>query len=133
RLNATLRHKAAGFTVMTLVQRALAESGATAWVCENDSLALLCLQCLHNLTPTPSPPPALVGFDNTLSAVQQHLTSYDFDSDAAAAAMLHHLLNWHRHPQAAASDRPTTIPGFLCSRRSTATRLHVCDIGDAEC
>lgn len=119
----TIRHKQRLLAIEQLVLSALRHRIATAWVAENDALALLCMECLERIPGNRTEKrPALAAFDNTIEAIQNELTSYDFDYPGAVSAMMGHLLNWQVPAYQRASSRPTTIPGFLCVRASTRER-----------
>ncbi|MBD3240071.1 MAG: GntR family transcriptional regulator [Chitinivibrionales bacterium] len=100
----------------------LARANATAWVGDNDELALAALEYLERHHPRGNVPIAVVGFDDSIEAVGAGLTSYDFNGQACAAAAMNHILwpNRFRH-----EPNPQPIEGFVVQRRSTAVRVAI--------
>jgi DNA-binding LacI/PurR family transcriptional regulator len=86
--------------------RCIEQKEITAWVGANDTLALHALDYLQSLDPPPSI--AVAGFDDTHEGLINHLTSYHFDLDMCARAMITHVIN------------PRTIPGW---RKATPYRI----------
>lgn len=97
-----------------------ARADATAWVGDNDEIALAALAYLERYYSHGNLPIAVVGFDDSIEAVGAGLTSYDFNGQACAAAALNHILwpNRYRH-----EPNPQPIEGFVVQRRSTAVRV----------
>jgi len=79
-----------------LCKKALQNPKITAWVAENDDLAIRCMQYLKTIPPT-GRRIAIAGFDDGIKGRVQKLTSYNFKFEALARQMLDHVL--HPNPQ----------------------------------
>lgn len=101
-----------------LFERALSDPAVTAWVCNNDTVAL---EALHYLALRRYEVPghiALVGFDDTQEAFMEGLTSYSFDPTGLAQAMLNQVL-LPMDQRRTAAPRPMSLGGFVNERLTT--------------
>jgi len=107
------------------LDRAVAEAvlpaigSATAVVGASDDLALACLSALRNAGRRVPQELSVVGFDDTPEAAASDLTSYNFDSQAAAQAMPNHILQ--PGPGMQRTAKPVDIRGFVNRRGSAGT------------
>jgi len=99
-----------------LFEAALADHRCTAWICANDDIALLAWSWLASRGMEVGRNLSLVGFDNTLRAQENGLTSIDFLEDDLASGMLNFLLN----PDRWRANRSTFLQGSLVARSSSA-------------
>lgn len=92
----------------------------TAWVCSRDAVALAALDHLHHrrLPIVPSRI-SLVGFDDCRAAFAANLTSYSFNVQGVAAAMVDHVLQPERMRMRLGAA-PESVNGFVVRRGSTA-------------
>ncbi len=97
-------------------ERARADQSITAWVATNDDVAFHALAYLNRLQVRVPHALSVVGFDDTVDAFGEGLTSYNFNMAGVVAAALDHILNRIRPIGASGSE----IPGFLSVRHSTA-------------
>lgn len=79
-----------------LMVRALSEKTATAWVGGNDTVALECLDFLASRGVRVPQRVSLAGFDNSLDAFYQKMTSYSFNGETIVRAMLKHVVRPER-------------------------------------
>ena len=116
----TATHAAAeiGVHVDQLLDRAMSEREATAWVAANDAVALPALDYLRAHSIAVPQRISLVGFDNSLDGAQRLITSYDFNLGGIADAVLSYLLKTGyfavRRPGA-----ETHVHGMLIERATT--------------
>jgi len=103
-------------TMEPLLQRASAESKATAWVCSNDAQALLAMRWLRAKGVDIPGAVSVVGFDDSNLGQDQGLTSWSFSEPELAEAMVRHLV----HPEIGAGL--VRIDGALVVRGSTGKR-----------
>ena len=94
------------------------KSGATAWICANDDVAMLAWAWLSSQGETIPASVSLVGFDDTLAAQAAGLTSFYFNEADLAAACVRHLLAPKRLRSNEMAGRQTTIGGFVVARAS---------------
>lgn len=106
-LERTLREILMRMLTESLVERAAAEQSATAWVAANDGVAMCCLELLKRRRIRVPEHTSLVGFDNSIEALQHKLTSYDFDRYSLIHACLTHALS--PRPERDARRRPCDI------------------------
>lgn len=92
----------------------------TAWVGENDTACLACLDYLRLKGLAAPGHVSVIGFDDSFEAFLSRLTSYNFNGAAYMRAMLSHVLS----PLGTQSTRrhadSTTLPGFIVERWTTA-------------
>jgi DNA-binding LacI/PurR family transcriptional regulator len=91
----------------------------TAVVCANDSVAWACVEALRSRGVRVPEDLSVAGFDDTFEAFQNGLTSYNFNSQAAAQAMLNHILRPPRGPRRHHAPRVVEIEGFVNLRGTT--------------
>jgi len=68
-------------------------SGATAWICANDDVALRALDWLRENAAEFPKTISVAGFDDSVDALRADLTSYRFASDAMARSMILQILS----------------------------------------
>ncbi len=100
-----------------VVARAL-DSGATAWVCASDPVALAVLRLLAERDAAVPADISVMGFDNSPEAMVAGLTSYDFNVPALADALLRHVLDPLSTP--AHGRGSVELPGYVVERVTTA-------------
>jgi DNA-binding LacI/PurR family transcriptional regulator/DNA-binding FadR family transcriptional regulator len=110
-----------GNAVKEVLGQLTGRNAVTAIVGANDAIALACLTALRDLRVRVPETVSVVGFDDTPDAATNGLTSYNFDSQAAAQAMLNHILHPLRGPRASAARKSVEIRGFISARQSTST------------
>jgi len=112
-----------------LLSLAYNDGHITAWVAENDNVALECLRFIYHKIKfsthsgkTKQHVPAVIGFDDTLDAFCHDLTSYNFNGPAVMRAMLNHICNYRPtrrmvresiEIQGFVTERGTSTPGWL--------------------
>jgi DNA-binding LacI/PurR family transcriptional regulator len=118
-LAADIPVKAFNETLRTMVnplfEQALARPQLTAWVCDNDSTALMALDFLAARNVDVPGRLSVVGFDDEPSASQRGLTSYNFNGQGTMRAMLAHVLQ----PERQSAEGPIEVPGYVVQRRSS--------------
>lgn len=102
-----------------LAESCLQREGISAWVTANDEHALHCLALLEHRRVAVPRDLSVVGFDDSLDALDRQLTSYCFDVRTLGRAMVDHVLgslpeSLQRHGLA-----PVEIEGFLTVRRTS--------------
>lgn len=75
-----------------LFEEALDKKNITAWVMANDFTATIALDYLKDRGIRIPEDIAIVSFDNTLDAMEHHLTSYDFNNHGIISVMLRYIL-----------------------------------------
>jgi DNA-binding FadR family transcriptional regulator len=98
-----------------LFSKAVSINNCTAWVCSNDSAALMALQFLKKY---PQHKIALIGFDDTFEAFRSGLTSYNFNIQALVQLMLNHVVN-PTNLIVSKRVRAVEIEGMLVERQTT--------------
>jgi DNA-binding LacI/PurR family transcriptional regulator len=93
----------------------------TAIVGATDAIALACLTALRDQGIRVPEAVSVAGFDDTPDAATNGLTSYNFDSQAAAQAMLNHILRPRRPVAPRGGVKSLEIRGFVSVRLTTAT------------
>jgi len=104
-----------------LFEQALADPRITAWIGSEDSVALMAWSFLRSRGKKIPGEISVMGFDNTVSALDRELTSYDYDFPAQASVSLHYLLRSDLSQRIGKLARPE-IEGFVIERRSTGRR-----------
>jgi len=97
------------------LEELLADRTYTAWVAASDLIALALLSFLQKRAIRVPEDLSLIGFDDSISAFNCDLTSYNFNVPAIAGAMVEHLLKGVR----AGGSPVAEIPGYLFERRSS--------------
>ncbi|MBD3322054.1 MAG: GntR family transcriptional regulator [Chitinivibrionales bacterium] len=102
-----------------LFEQALSGSRCTAWVCCNDEVALMAREYLdrHRLA-VPSDI-SLAGFDDSVPALHNGLTSYNFNLGAAAHAMMDFILT-RSSRRRQTHGKTVEIDGSIIERVTTA-------------
>lgn len=102
------------------VDALLERPDVTAWVCSRDAVALAALDHLRHRRRAVVPScVSLVGFDNSRAAFEANLTSYSFNVQGVAAAMVDHVLQ-PRRVRARLRGGIDAVAGFVVERGSTA-------------
>jgi DNA-binding transcriptional regulator YhcF (GntR family) len=99
-----------------LFEQALRDAAVTAWVAANDMVAIHALDYLGAVKADVPGRIALIGFDNSVEAFQNKLTSYDFDMAGLARHMLAFVLDPHNRTL---RNRPAALhelDGFVQER-----------------
>lgn len=78
--------------LLPVFERLRATPSITAWVGVHDRLALSALAFVQREYPSSRRRPSVIGFDNTLAAFTNGLTSYDYNATAVASAMVRYVL-----------------------------------------
>ncbi len=102
-----------------LFDKALAVKSISAWVMANDYAATLALDYLKKNKIRVPEDLSVVSFDNTLDAMEYHLSSYDFNLNGIVSMMLRYVLR----PSSVSPTRGKTVieaEGTIIERRSTA-------------
>lgn len=105
--------------MLPLFEQALSDERITAWVGCNDEVAMMAWSFLRARGIRVPERISLIGFGNTLDAIVSGVTSYDFDFEAVAAAVLNFLLRPNLARGMRRLARPS-IGGFIIERGSTA-------------
>jgi len=101
-----------------LFEKTLAVKSITAWVMANDYAATLALDYLKKSKVRVPEDLSVVSFDNTLDAMEYHLSSYDFNLNGIVSMMLRYVLR----PSSVSPARGKTVieaEGAMIERRST--------------
>jgi len=108
-------------TMQGLLRRASAVRGATAWVAGNDAVAIECVDYLRGRRVRIPADISVLGFDDTLEASFQRLTSYNFSRASAVHAMFSYIMSPAWRAEARGGRRRIRIDGFVHERESTGT------------
>jgi len=120
RLNETMVPEMLQEQLAPLLERVCAERGVTAWAAANDTMGCACLRYLARHGTDVPRDLSVVGFDDSLEASQQRLTSYNANLDALVQAMLGHVLAPLRRRDWSAESPAAEIEGFVNVRATTA-------------
>lgn len=104
-----------------LFSNAFRDREITAWVGGTDRIALMARSFLQTRGRGASPPKSIVGFDNSVLAFTNGISSYDFNVPATVQHMMNHLLRPERRPKRSKGPRIVEIPGFVMARSSTSS------------
>lgn len=99
-----------------LFREALADPSITAWVGQDDSIALFALEFLRRETKGSGI--AVAGFDDSMEAFKAGLTSYSFNPRACATDLVEYLA-FPSHSRVRHSSTIVRIPGSVVQRAST--------------
>jgi DNA-binding transcriptional regulator YhcF (GntR family) len=105
--------------MMPLFERALENKRISAWVMANDYTATLALDYLKKNNKRVPEDLSVISFDNTIDAMENQLTSYDFNLNGIVSIMLRYALR----PSSVASPQgkvAVEAEGTIIERRSTA-------------
>ncbi|MBD3240666.1 MAG: GntR family transcriptional regulator [Chitinivibrionales bacterium] len=104
-----------------LAQSCLRRNEITAWVTANDEHALHCLDLLERRHVAVPQRISVVGFDDSLEALDRQLTSYSFDVRTLGRAMVDHVLGALPESVRRGDAAPVHIEGFLTVRRTSGS------------
>lgn len=105
--------------MLPLMEEALSHKEYTAWVAGNDDAALLCTRFLAERGVDMPGRISVIGFDDTIEASFNNLTSYNFNVASLVHAMLDHIARPVRH-SSRRLKQPIEIEGFVTRRGSTS-------------
>jgi len=118
-IEAVIRKQALQLHLQPLFEEALKQKCCTAWVCANDDIALEALSYLQEKGIDVPQDISVIGFDDSTDAQMAQLSSYNFNKEGIAKAMMHHILNPKQWAPKAKPDAPVEIPGFVVDRETT--------------
>ena len=104
-----------------LLDEAMRSPEITAWVAANDVTARVCLDFLEERRMVVPQDLSVVSFDDTYSACERSLTSYNFNIEAVARASLAHVLSPRRRQRGAEDRRSVSVRGFLTVRQTAGS------------
>jgi DNA-binding LacI/PurR family transcriptional regulator len=105
-----------------LFEKALADRSITAWVAANDTVAVHALAFLQEKKVRVPDDISLIGFDDTLEAFKNGLTSYNFNIEVIARRMLNHILDSAREPSKQPRGTDSEVEGCMVERRTLRAR-----------
>ncbi|MBD3319814.1 MAG: GntR family transcriptional regulator [Chitinivibrionales bacterium] len=76
-----------------LFKNALRDKNITAWICANDLIASMALSYLRTKNIKVPQDISIIGFDDTLDAMGERITSYNFNLQSIAEAMINFILH----------------------------------------
>jgi DNA-binding LacI/PurR family transcriptional regulator len=79
--------------MIPLFEKALSLPGVTAWVAVDDQAALMAIEFLKQNGKKVPAEISVVGFDDSLDAIENNVTSYNFNMQAIARGMLNFIFN----------------------------------------
>lgn len=106
-------------SVDDMFSRALRWRKATAWVAANDGAAIAALRFLAARHVDVPRRVSVLGFDNTLDATLNRLTSYDFNLVGTSRALLDFILSPRRFRSLHGRRRVVQLTGWMTVRAST--------------
>jgi DNA-binding GntR family transcriptional regulator len=101
-----------------LLRRLIEDREVTAWVGANDSVALSCLDFLRSLQVAVPQRISVLGFDDTLEASYEQLTSYNFNYHNLTRQMLSYVCG-PVHRRESARHTQVEVEGFVNERMTT--------------
>ncbi|MBD3239180.1 MAG: GntR family transcriptional regulator [Chitinivibrionales bacterium] len=99
----------------------LENTAITAWAASNDGVAIECLDFLARQRCAVPGRISVIGFDDSHLSVRRHLTTYNHNCPALAAAMVNHVLDPGLSHRAWEGRRVVAVPGFIRERRTVAS------------
>jgi DNA-binding LacI/PurR family transcriptional regulator/DNA-binding transcriptional regulator YhcF (GntR family) len=105
-------------TIRSLFSHALDHDRITAWVAANDQVAIQALHFLNEKAMKPPRPISLVGFDDNIHALQEGVTSYNFNRSSLVHLATEWILNG-RHLPASLQKSPSRVKGMVVKRLTT--------------
>ncbi len=105
-----------------LFEQALATGTATAWVCSSDYVASRALQFLAQKRVAVPETVSVMGFDDSLDAFTDRITSYNFNIAMVVRTMLNHVLGPVSRRDAQRGAPPLVVEGFVTERETTRRR-----------
>jgi LacI family transcriptional regulator len=100
-----------------LCRKVAADRSITALVGANDAIALGCLDFLRSEKVVVPHDLSVVGFDDSMQALVNHLTSYNFNATACIQAMIRDILS--PRSRSAGKQRVVELDGFVTARGSS--------------
>lgn len=101
-----------------LLRSALQDRSITAWVAANDTVAMTCLDFLKAEGIAVPGKLSVVGFDDSLEASANKLTSYNFNAGPLMHAMLEHVIAPRRGGRSRRPTDTTEVEGFITERET---------------
>ncbi|MBD3346146.1 MAG: hypothetical protein GF401_13900, partial [Chitinivibrionales bacterium] len=101
-----------------LMEKALQQKDITAWICANDLVASMALSYLWSKNVRIPQDLSVVGFDDTLDAMGERITSYNFNFQAVTEAMINFVLRPYSFKRVW-RKKITDIEGNLVIRSTT--------------
>lgn len=101
--------------------QALQDKKITAWVMANDFAATIAIDYLKEKSVRIPDDISVVSFDNTLDAMEYHLTSYDFNTQGIISMILRFIIDPYTIKPAARKGGFIEVDGTLVERRSTSS------------
>jgi hypothetical protein len=108
--------------MLPLFKQAVKEKEITAWVAGNDHTALLAHRFLRDTGVLMPDTISLVGFDDTIEAMESQITSYSFNVTSLVAAMIGHILR-PNDPVYKKGTAGNIIDGTIVERASTGLTM----------
>ncbi len=102
--------------MLPLFTRALSDRNITSWIFANDFAATLALDFLKTAGRSVPQDLSVIGFDNSLDAMEYQLTSYDFNTTGIINAMIRYIISPSIFPMQTVIE----AEGTIIERRSTA-------------
>jgi LacI family transcriptional regulator len=96
----------------------LGKPSITAWVAENDAVALDCLAYLRRKSVRVPDRISLIGFDDTPAALFDGLTSYSYNPKAAVQRLVDIVLTSPAMLRRSRQRRAVELPGYVSERTS---------------
>gem|GEM_PF-6987561 len=121
-LLASMQQIAEEILLRPLFDKCLADESITAWVCSNDGTALHALNYLHEKRIEVPRRISVVGFDNTLKALDRGLTSVDFNFPRLVSSMIDFCLG-RKEYSSWSQGASVEIPCY-CVERTSTIRSH---------
>ncbi|MBD3216615.1 MAG: hypothetical protein GF311_28630 [Candidatus Lokiarchaeota archaeon] len=106
-----------------LFEKALQQPEITAWVAANDEVALWALDLLAEKGVRVPKEISVMGFDDRTEALQERLTSYNFNFRAIIPAMIDFVLRKERS-LAHRMRKPLEIEGTIIERQTVCSRAY---------
>jgi DNA-binding LacI/PurR family transcriptional regulator len=104
--------------LLSLFEKALSDHTISAWMCVNDYVALEALAFLKQKGVRVPQEISLIGFDDTIEAFKNNLTSYNFNLPAVVSRMLAYIIR--PGIQGFKSRISVEVEGVIIERGSTA-------------
>ncbi|MBD3320361.1 MAG: GntR family transcriptional regulator [Chitinivibrionales bacterium] len=108
-------------TTRALLDRVMKESGATAWIAANDRVALIALSYLKEKGARVPEDISVIGFDDTLGALNNSLTSFSFNMREAMHLIFNFIVNTRSFDHRSGA-RAIEVGGKIIERATVKTR-----------
>ncbi len=102
-----------------IFDKALRDTGITAWVMANDFAATLAIDYLKEKSMRAPEDVSIIAFDNTLDAMEYQITTYDFNNNGIVTMMLRYVLAPSTIP-ASQRGKFIEVEGRIVVRRSAS-------------